>query len=73
VCRGQLWPELGRVCGVGGVLGRKQDDRKLAKAINVGLLYGMGAKVLQAYALRSYGVEINSEEATHYRRHNFQT
>jgi DNA polymerase-1 len=30
-----------------------KDDRKLAKAVNFGLLYGMGAKGLRSYALRS--------------------
>jgi DNA polymerase-1 len=49
------------------------DDRKLAKAVNFGLLYGMGAKGLRSYALRSYGVEMSLEEATLYRRRFFQT
>jgi DNA polymerase-1 len=50
-----------------------KDDRKLAKAINFGLLYGMGAKGLQAYAFKSYGVEMGLEEAALYRRRFFQT
>ena len=50
-----------------------KDDRKLAKAVNFGLLYGMGAKGLRVYALRSYGVEMSSEEAALYRRRFFQT
>jgi DNA polymerase I len=50
-----------------------KDDRKLAKAVNFGLLYGMGAKGLQAYALRSYGVEMSSEEAALYRKRFFET
>jgi DNA polymerase-1 len=50
-----------------------KDDRKLAKAVNFGLLYGMGAKGLQSYALRSYGVDMSLEEATLYRRCFFQT
>jgi DNA polymerase I len=50
-----------------------KDDRKLAKALNFGLLYGMGAKGLQSYALRSYGVEMSLEEATLYRRRFFRT
>jgi DNA polymerase-1 len=50
-----------------------KDDRKLAKAVNFGLLYGMGAKGLQSYALRSYGVELRLEEATLYRKLFFQT
>ena len=50
-----------------------KDDRKLAKAVNFGLLYGMGAKGLQSNALRSYGIEMSLEEATLYRRRFFRT
>jgi DNA polymerase I len=50
-----------------------KDERKLAKAVNFGLLYGMGAKGLRSYALRSYGVEMSLEEAALYRRRYFQT
>ena len=50
-----------------------KDERKLAKAVNFGLLYGMGAKGLQSYALKSYGVEMNLEEAALYRRRFFET
>jgi len=56
--------------------GRKEiskDDRKLAKAVNFGLLYGMGAKGLRSYALRSYGVGMSLEEAALYRRRFFQS
>jgi DNA polymerase-1 len=49
------------------------DDRKLAKAVNFGLLYGMGATGLQSYALKSYGVEMSSEEASLYRKRFFRT
>jgi DNA polymerase I len=50
-----------------------KDDRKLAKAVNFGLLYGMGAKGLRSYALRSYGVGMSLEEAALYRRRFFET
>jgi DNA polymerase I len=50
-----------------------KDDRKLAKAVNFGLLYGMGAQGLRSYALRSYGVEMSLEEARLYRRRFFET
>jgi DNA polymerase I len=59
-----------------GLTGREavtKDDRNLAKAVNFGLLYGMGAKGSQFYVLKSYGVEMSLEEATLYRRHFFQT
>jgi DNA polymerase I len=50
-----------------------KDDRKLAKAVNFGLLYGMGAQGLRTYALRSYGVEMSLEEAARYRKRFFQS
>jgi DNA polymerase I len=50
-----------------------EDERKLAKAVNFGLLYGMGAKGLKSYALRSYGIKMSLEEATLYRRRYFKT
>jgi DNA polymerase-1 len=56
--------------------GRKdvsKDDRKLAKAVNFGLLYGMGAQGLRSYALRSYGVKMSMKEATVYRKRFFET
>jgi DNA polymerase-1 len=49
------------------------DARKLAKAVNFGLLYGMGAQGLRSYALRSYGVQMNLGEAALYRRRFFDT
>ena len=56
-----------------GKEGTSKDDRRLAKAVNFGLLYGMGAKGLQSHALRSYGVELSLEEASLYRRRFFQS
>jgi DNA polymerase-1 len=58
------------------LIGREEiskDDRKLAKAVNFGLLYGMGAKGLQSYALKGYGVRMSLEEAALYRRRFFET
>jgi len=49
-----------------------KDDRKLAKAVNFGLLYGMGAKGLRSYALKSYGIKMSLEEATLYRKRFFE-
>ena len=42
-------------------------ERQLAKAVNFGLLYGQGAKGLQGYAAKSYGVDITLEEAGRHR------
>ena len=47
-------------------------DRTAAKAVGFGLLYGMGAKGLRAYARSSYGVEMTLEEATQYRNRFFE-
>jgi DNA polymerase-1 len=49
-----------------------KQERQLAKAVNFGLLYGQGAKGLQAYAASSYGVEITEAQARQYRTQWFQ-
>ncbi len=43
-------------------------DRQLAKAVNFGLLYGMGARGFRAYARTNYGVELTEAQAQQYRR-----
>jgi hypothetical protein len=40
------------------------DARQMAKAVNFGLLYGMGADSLHEYGIVNYGVEWTLEEAT---------
>ena len=58
------------------ITGRKdigKDDRKLAKAVNFGLLFGMGAKGLRSYALKGYGVAMSPKEAALYRHKFFET
>jgi DNA polymerase-1 len=58
------------------LVGREEiskEDRKLAKAVNFGLLYGMGTKGLRSYALKSYGIEMSPQEATRYRKRFFET
>jgi DNA polymerase-1 len=42
-------------------------DRQLAKALNFGLLYGMGARGFRQYARSSYGVELTEAQAEQYR------
>jgi DNA polymerase-1 len=48
-------------------------DRQLAKALNFGLLYGMGAKALRAYSKANYGVELTLQQAQDYRSAFFRT
>ena len=58
------------------ITGKEQvskEDRKLAKAVNFGLLYGMGPAGLRHYARGSYGVEMTAGEAEHYWRGFFET
>lgn len=42
-------------------------DRQLAKALNFGLLYGMGVASLQDYARTNYGVTLTEDEAARHR------
>jgi DNA polymerase-1 len=49
-----------------------KQDRQLAKAINFGLLYGMGAKGFQAYAKAQYGLELTEAQAKDYREAFFR-
>ncbi len=58
------------------VLGKPADgvtkaDRQLAKAVNFGLLYGMGAPAFRVYARSNYGVELTEEQARAYRNKFF--
>jgi DNA polymerase I len=50
-----------------------KQERKLAKAVNFGLLYGMSPAGLRSYARASYGVEMTKEEAERYWREFFET
>jgi DNA polymerase I-like protein with 3'-5' exonuclease and polymerase domains len=47
-------------------------QRQSAKAVNFGLIYGMGAKGLKDYAKSSYGVELSVNEATRFRTRYFE-
>lgn len=47
-------------------------DRQAAKAVNFGLIYGMGAAGLQQYAQQAYGVDMTLAQATLFRRRFFE-
>ncbi len=44
-----------------------KEQRQLAKAVNFGLLYGMGVKGFRAYALAQYGLRLSEQDAGRYR------
>jgi DNA polymerase-1 len=50
-----------------GKLDVTKADRQLAKAVNFGLLYGMGARGFRAYARSNYAVELTEAQAEQYR------
>jgi DNA polymerase-1 len=57
------------------VLGKKdvtKQDRQLAKALNFGLIYGMGVKSFCAKAKTDYGIELTEEQAREYRASFFR-
>ncbi|PZV05019.1 MAG: hypothetical protein DCF22_25020 [Leptolyngbya sp.] len=49
------------------------DERRLAKAVNFGLIYGMQAHGFQTYARTNYGVSLSLPEAEKYREQFFKT
>jgi DNA polymerase-1 len=58
------------------MLGREEvtkADRQLAKAVNFGFLYGMGARGFQAYARTNYSIALSEEEASGYRAGFFRS
>jgi DNA polymerase I len=51
-----------------GIEAVTKQHRQLAKALNFGLLYGMGVNGLRMYAQSQYGVALTHEEARDYRQ-----
>lgn len=49
-----------------------KQDRQAAKAVNFGLIYGMGAEGLRQYAGQSYGVEMTMAQAVQFRTKFFE-
>lgn len=50
-----------------------KEERKLAKAVNFGFVYGMYPKKFQAYAFENYGVTVSYAEAEKFRDRFFTT
>lgn len=48
------------------------EERKMAKAVNFGFLYGMGARKFKIYAKDNYGVAVTDTEAQAYRKAFFE-
>ena len=48
-----------------------KDERLIAKVLNIGLIYGMGARSLRRYANYIYGVQLTLEDAIEFRRRFF--
>jgi DNA polymerase-1 len=48
-----------------------KDERLIAKVLNIGLIYGMGARSLRRYANYIYGVHFTLEDAIEFRRRFF--
>jgi DNA polymerase-1 len=56
-----------------GVKDVTKEHRQVAKSLNFGLLYGMGAPGLRQYAATNFGVKLTEEEAGQYRAAFFKT
>lgn len=52
---------------------KKKVQRKTAKAVNFGFLYGMGARKFKSYALDSYDTEVTMDEAKVFRQRFMDT
>ncbi len=52
---------------------QSKEDRKSAKAVNFGFVYGMGWRKFKDYARDNYGVKLTEKEAELYRKRFFET
>lgn len=50
-----------------------KEERRMAKAVNFGFLYGMGANGFLIYAKENYGIEVNKKDAEDFRNLFFST
>src|SRR5262249_21256681 len=50
-----------------------KEERQVAKPVNFGLIYGMGARALCGKAKSDYGIDLSLEQAEAYRRAFFRT
>ncbi|MGK7875381.1 MAG: bifunctional 3'-5' exonuclease/DNA polymerase [Xenococcaceae cyanobacterium] len=50
-----------------------EEERRLGKIINFGLVYGMGAKKFRSTAAKDYGVEMTIEQASEFRKKFFES
>jgi DNA polymerase-1 len=55
-----------------GIAEVTREHRQLAKALNFGLLYGMGAKGFRNYARSHYGLDLTEDQAAGYRESFFR-
>jgi DNA polymerase I-like protein with 3'-5' exonuclease and polymerase domains len=55
-----------------GIAEVTKEHRQLAKALNFGLLYGMGAKGFRNYARSHYGLDLTEDQAAGYREAFFR-
>lgn len=55
-----------------GIAEVTKEHRQLAKALNFGLLYGMGARGFRDYARSHYGLDLSEDQAAEYREAFFR-
>ena len=56
-----------------GIAEVTKQDRQLAKALNFGLVFGMGADTFRLYAKANYGLDLSETQAQQYRNAFFKS